>query len=139
MPGTGQRPNIYFLLKITISQLSDIYFIQFPPSHVKTNFGVFFTTKILTSDQDGGIGRYTAFSNNQKKDNNKYKNKKQAELPENQTVWKSENQGGKEKTFIQTSRRGRDGQLGQRGLATRWQLEDLGRTVAGGPGSPTFP
>ena len=37
------------------------------------------------------------------KDNNQFKNKNQPELPENQTVWKSENQGLK-KTFIQTSR-----------------------------------
>ena len=41
-----------------------------------------------------------------------FKNKKQPELTENQTVWKSNNQGDKEETFIQTGRRGRDGQLG---------------------------
>ena len=46
---------------------------------------------------------------NQKKDNNKFKNKKQPELPANQTVWKSNNQGVKEETFIQTSRKGRGG------------------------------
>ena len=34
------------------------------------------------------------------------KTKKQPELPENQTVWKSNNQEVKEETFIQTSRRG---------------------------------
>ena len=34
---------------------------------------------------------------NQKKDNNKFKNKKQPELPENRTVWKSDNQGLKKK------------------------------------------
>ena len=28
------------------------------------------------------------------------------------------------KTFIQTGRKGRDGQLGQRGHAARWQLAD---------------
>ena len=33
----------------------------------------------------------------------------------------SDNQGVKEETFIQT---GGDGQLGQRGLAARWWLED---------------
>ena len=32
---------------------------------------------------------------------------------ENPTVWKSNNQGVKEETFIQTSRRGRDGQPGR--------------------------
>ena len=41
-----------------------------------------------------------------------FKNKKQSELTENQTVWKSNNQRDKEETFIQTSRRGRDGKLG---------------------------
>ena len=41
-----------------------------------------------------------------------FKNKKQPELTENQTVWKSDNQGDKEETFIQTSRRGGDGQPG---------------------------
>ena len=41
-----------------------------------------------------------------------FKNKKQPELPENRTVWKSNNQGDKEETFIQTHRRGGDGQLG---------------------------
>ena len=37
------------------------------------------------------------------------KTRKQLELTENQTVWKSDNQGVRE-TFIQTSRRGEDGQ-----------------------------
>ena len=37
-------------------------------------------------------------------------------MTENQTVWKSGNQGDKEETFIQTSRRGGDGQPGRRGL-----------------------
>ena len=50
--------------------------------------------------------------NNQKKDNNKFRNKKQLELTENRTVWKSDNQGVKEETFIQTNRRGGDGQPG---------------------------
>ena len=39
-----------------------------------------------------------------------FKNKKQSELTENQTVWKSNNQGDKQETFIQTSRRDADGQ-----------------------------
>ena len=47
-------------------------------------------------------------------------------MTENRTVWKSDNQGDKEETFIQTSRRGGDGQPGQRGLAAR-------RRAAGGP------
>ena len=47
---------------------------------------------------------------NQKKNNNKFKTKK-LEVSENQTVWKSNNQGIKEETFIRTGRRGGDGQL----------------------------
>ena len=45
--------------------------------------------------------------------NNQFKNNKQPELPENITVWKSSNQGVKEETFIQPSRRGREEQLGR--------------------------
>ena len=66
---------------------------------------------------------HCASSNNQK-NNNKFKNKNQPELPENQTVWKSHNQGDKEETFIQTGRRGRDGQPRWR---ARRQLEDRAR------------
>ena len=76
-----------------------------------------------TPGQDGGIGRHTAL-HNKKKDNNKFKNKKQPELTENQTVWKSDNQGVKEEIFIQTGRRDGDGQPGQRGLMARqWLVE----------------
>ena len=64
---------------------------------------------------------------NQKKDNNKFKNKKQLELTENQTVWKSNNQGVKEETFIQTGRRGSDRGLGREDA---WQ--------GGRPRGPTF-
>ena len=56
---------------------------------------------------------YCASSHNQNKDNNKFENKKQPELTENQTVWKSDNQGVKEETFIQISRRSGDGQPGR--------------------------
>ena len=42
-----------------------------------------------------------------------FQNKKQPELTENRTVWKSDNQGDKEETFIQTGRRGRDGHPGR--------------------------
>ena len=38
---------------------------------------------------------------NQKKDNNKFKNSKQPELPENQTAWNFDNEGSKE-TINQT-------------------------------------
>ena len=49
---------------------------------------------------------------------------KQPELPESQTVWKYNNQGVKEETFIQTGRRDGDGQPGWRGH---------GKVAAGGP------
>ena len=39
-----------------------------------------------------------------------FENKKQPELRENRTVWKSDNQGDKEDTLTQTGRRGGDGQ-----------------------------
>ena len=62
-------------------------------------------------------------SHNQKKDN-KFKNKK-PELPENGTVWKSNIQGVKEETFIQTGRRGGNRQWG-------WRMQ--GKAAAGGLG-----
>ena len=61
---------------------------------------------------------HCASLHNQNKDNNKLKTKKPPELAENQTVWKSDNQGVKEETFIQTGRRGGDGQRGGEEL---WQ------------------
>ena len=48
----------------------------------------------------------------QPKEGQQFKNKKQPELTENRTEWKSDNQGDREKTLIQTGRRGRDGQPG---------------------------
>ena len=59
-------------------------------------------------------------------DNNKFKNKRQAELTENRTLWKSDNQGVKEETFIQMGRRGGDGQPGWKGLTARQWLEYQG-------------
>ena len=52
-----------------------------------------------------------------------YKDTKQPELSENRTVWKSNNQGVKEETFIQTGRRGGDGQLGREDMwqSSRWR------------------
>ena len=50
-----------------------------------------------------------------------FKNKKQPELKENQTVGNSNNQGVKEEKFIQMGRRGGDGQLGWRGCVARQQ------------------
>ena len=47
-----------------------------------------------------------------KEGSQQFKNKKQPELTENQTAWKSDNRGNKEETFIQAGRRGGDGQQG---------------------------
>ena len=57
-------------------------------------------------------------------------------MPENQTVWKSNNQGVKEETFIQIGRRGGDGQSGWRGCVARQQLEDW--AVEAAADGPTF-
>ena len=90
-------------------------------------------TSRWTSGQDGGIGRHTVPPRTTKiRTTTNLKTKKQPELPENRTVGKSNNQAVKGETFIQTGRRGRDGQLGWRGLMARWQLEDQ----AGGAGWP---
>ena len=49
-----------------------------------------------------------------------FKNKKQPELTENRTVWKSDNQGDKEETFIQSGRRGGDWQPGREDSRQGW-------------------
>ena len=68
----------------------------------------------FTSSQDGGIGRHTVPPRTTKtRSTTNLKTKTQRELTENQTVWKSDNQVIKEETFIQTGRRGGDGQLGR--------------------------
>ena len=67
-----------------------------------------------------------ASSHNKKKDNDQFKNKEQPEMPEKQTIWKSDNQRVQEETFIQTSRRGTDRQLGQRGCAVRRRWGERG-------------
>ena len=45
-------------------------------------------------------------------------------MTENLTVWKADNQRDREGTFIQTGRKGGDGQPGQRGFVARRQLAD---------------
>ena len=65
-----------------------------------------------------------------KKAQQQFKNKKQPELTENWTVWKPDNQGDKEETFIQTGRSEGDGQLEWRGLDCQ--------VAAGRLGGPTF-
>ena len=77
-------------------------------------------------------------SHSQKKDNNQFKNKKQSELPENQTAWKSNNQGVKE-TFIQivggseTGSERTQGKARQQTMETspHYHLDKLGGTTGG--------
>ena len=88
-----------------------------------------------TSSQDGGIGSTLCLLPEPKEGQQQFKNKEQPELTENRTVWKSNNQGDKEETFIQTSRRGGDGQLG--GEDSRQGGSWLTQ-VAVGAGGPTF-
>ena len=56
----------------------------------------------------------------QKKDTNKYKNKKQPELPENQTVWKSDNLELKKK---HSSRLVKGVEMGRQGREDCWRTE----------------
>ena len=65
----------------------------------------------------------------QPKGQQQFKNKKQPELTENRAAWKSDNQGDKEETFVQTSRRGGDGQPGQTELAATWPDPETWRIV----------
>ena len=83
--------------------------------------------QFLASGQDGGIGKtHCASSHNQKKDNNNLKTKNQPELTENRTTRKSNNQGDKEETFIQTGRGGGDRQPGCTGLGAMWPDPETG-------------
>ena len=61
-----------------------------------------------------------------------FKNKKQPELTENQTVWKSNNQGDEE-TLTQTHRRGGDGQPGREDSQQGggWRTQRGGRLWSG--------
>ena len=62
-----------------------------------------------------------------------FKNKKQQELTENRSARKSDNQGVKEETFVQTGRRGGDGHQGGEdsrghgGTETGGRWDELGR------------
>ena len=68
---------------------------------------------------------------NRKKDNNnKFKNKKQPELTENQTVWKSDNQGVKKETSRQVG--------GVESTHGKEAAGGPGKAAAGRAGSPTF-
>ena len=75
-----------------------------------------------TSGQDGDVGRHTVPPCTTKRRTTTNLKTKNKHLPENQTVWKSDNQGVKEEAFIQTARRGRDRQPGWRGRAAWCRL-----------------
>ena len=63
----------------------------------------------MPSSQDGGVGRHTVPPHTTKRrTTTNLKTKKQPELTENRTVWKFNNQGVKEETFIQTASQRRD-------------------------------
>ena len=84
----------------------------------------------LTFSQDGGVGRHIVPPHTTKRSTTtNLKTKNNQKLPENQTVWKSNNQGVKEETFIQTGRRRGDGQLGG---------DDSGKAAADGLGGHTL-
>ena len=81
--------------------------------------------KLPTSGQDGGIDGHTVPPpTTKRRTTTNLKTKKTTRT--DRTVWKSDNQGVKEETFIHTGRRDRDGQLGRGLMARRWQLENLG-------------
>ena len=65
------------------------------------------------------------------------KTKKQPELPENQTVWKSDNQEVKEETFLQTGRGVEMGSQAER-MLRKAVTGGLGEVVAGRADGPTF-
>ena len=73
----------------------------------------------------------------QPKEGQQFKNKKQPELTENQTVWKSDNEGDKEETFIQTGRRGGARQLGRED-SHQGMAGGLSKVVDCGAGGPSF-
>ena len=58
-------------------------------------------------------------------------------MTENSTVWKSDNQGVKGETFIQTGRRGGDRQPDGKDAHKAAALGP-GQVAAGGPGSPAI-
>ena len=88
--------------------------------------------EIWTSGQDGGVGRYTLPPCTTKQRTATHlKTKNNQNWQKIELVWKSNNQGVKEEPFIQTGRRGGDGQPGWRGHEARLQLEDQGRWGGG--------
>ena len=67
---------------------------------------------LRSSSQDRGIGRYASLPHTTKRKitTNLTTTKKPQNCQKIELYWKSKKQGVKEETFIQTVRRGRDGQ-----------------------------
>ena len=78
--------------------------------------------RYITSGQDGGIGRQTFSPRTAKRRTNL--KRKHNQKCQKIKLYRSLTTRVKKDTFIQTGRRGRDGQLGWRGCAARQQLED---------------
>ena len=94
--------------------------------------------KLATSDQDGGIGRYTLPPSTTKRTTINLKTKNNQNFQKNQTVWKSNHHAVKEEIFIQAVRRCRDGQLGWERIPGKVAGGPGGKVAAGRPGGPTF-
>ena len=91
------------------------------------------TTSKLTSSQHGSIGKHALPPcTTTEKITTKLQNTYHPEPSENQAVWKSDNQGFQEATFIQKGRRGGDTERG--GEAWSHRVEWRGSWT----GSPTF-
>ena len=79
----------------------------------------------LVGNQDGGIGRHIAPPRTTKR-RKQFKIKKQPELTENRTAWKSDNLGDEDKTFVQTGRWGGDGQPQRMQVVAMWLDPETG-------------
>ena len=75
-----------------------------------TDSSTFYLKGLIAENQDGGVGRHTAPPRTTRTD--RKSNSKEVR-----------HQGNKKQTFIQTSRRGGDGQPGQRRLTLPWRTE----------------
>ena len=88
---------------------------------------------IQASGQDGSIGRHTEPPAQPKEGQQQFKNKKQPELTETQTVWESNNQANKEETFIRPVGGAETGSRAERTRSkavadpVRWWIVEWGR------------
>ena len=93
-----------------------------------------------TSGQGGGIGKHTSHLHTTiAKNIATVQNKYHPELSENQAVWKSNNQGSKEATFIQIGRRGKDVERSREAWrgGEIWRCRVVQRGAGMGTGVPT--